>query len=207
MRLLLLSPGFGEKARFGVSLRAALGIFLLALLASYPQKAAADDSYTIRIQIIVKADNGLDSIIRGYLVHSLAEIKDIIVTDHDPDYQIQCVALATSKGYCLLSFVVLSNLNSLYGVSDLVVNGVNGKPAPEDLCFFLSHQYEFFENAVMMAEPDRLRQKCSEFIASFEGNCLDSDHRISIAGIHYIVDNPKREEASPAAKITPKTTP
>src|SRR5260370_24194585 len=102
MKLLLLSPAVAEKALSGVSLRAALAVFLLTLFPSAPQKAAADYSYTIRIQIVVEADNGLDSIIRGYLVHSLAEIKDIMVTDHDPDYQIECVA-AASPDYCLLA--------------------------------------------------------------------------------------------------------
>src|SRR5258708_17834311 len=209
MKLLLLSPAFAEKALSGVSLRTALAVFLLTLFASAPQKAAADNSYTVRIQIIVKADKGLGSIIRGYLVHSLAEIKDIMVTDYFPDYQIQCVTVASPEGYCPLSFVVLSNSDSLMGVMDLTVNGVNGKPAPEALCFVLSRQYELMGHVVMMATRDQLRQKCSDFIAIFEGRYLDSEHRSRIAALHNIVDNPKRvqEEASPSAKITPKATP
>ena len=206
---LLLSPAFAEKALSGVRLRAILAVLLLTLVAYAPQKAAADYSYTIRIQIIVEANHGLESIIRGYLVHSLAEIKDIMITDHDPDFKIGCVASGSPEGYCVLSFTVLSNCNTLMGVVGFVVNGVNGKPAPEDLISFLRDQYELMENIVMMAEPDRLRQKCSEYITIFEGRYLDSGQRSLIEANHYILDNPKRvqEEGSPSAKTTPKGTP
>jgi hypothetical protein len=170
-------------------------IVLHSLVAWYPQKARAG----YRIQIIVQADDGLDGIIRGYLARSLAEIKNVTITDVEPDYKIQCLAqTCTLEGdvpSCVLSIAILSNLNTLTAVSSYYASGKEVEA--QTLCDWLSH-YELGSQYQLITARDRLQQKCSEFIASFYGDELsDGFSNIIIDIMHSEIDERRHPKEGP----------
>jgi hypothetical protein len=118
--------------KFSTNASAILAVLLLTLVASNSQNVSATPN--IRVQVTVKADNGLDAIVRGYLTHALRELKDITFTDIEPDFKIECVVEDNTEG-CALSFVVLSNAEYLL----LLIS--DGKSFPEWLQTFLAKRH------------------------------------------------------------------
>jgi hypothetical protein len=181
------------------SFRSALAVFLLVLIVFYTQNADANSN--VRIKIIVKADNGLDSIIRGYLARSVGELKGVTIDDVEPDYQIQCVAVEYSlEGYgpcCALSFVVLNNEDGLMLAASYAVS--KKESLPEDLYTILPRQYGFVGQEVRMVPRENLRQACSEFIASLEGEGFEDNCKL-IRNAHSLLNkrkHPKEDEGDP----------
>jgi hypothetical protein len=156
----------------------ALAVFLLASIDGYPQKSAADSN--VAIEIVVKADKGLDGIIRGYLTRSLGELKGVTIDDVEPDYQIECVAVEQSlEGYgpcCVLSFVVLDNGDSLMLAVSYALS--HKESIPEALYTILPNQYKESQHSVTMVPRDSLQRACSEFIVSFEGEELEPNRKM-----------------------------
>jgi hypothetical protein len=169
-------------------------IVLLILIACYPQKALA----VYRIEIVVKEDNELDGIIRGYLVRSLRELKNVAITNLEPDYKIQCVAAAcTLEGDvpgCAISIAVLSNLGTLAAVDSYYTSGK--KVEAEALYDWLDH-YNLVCQYIFVTPRARLQQTCSEFVAHFDGRELDEIESHLIDSIHSRVYEERHPKEGP----------
>jgi len=136
----------------------------------------------VRISLSVDAADGLNSRITSYLSRELRKIDDVTITDTNPLYRINCVALKTisrggeNLGYAL-SFVVTSTMPSTF-----TSMFVRSKLSADDLKTIQSWNNNdgvVVQHFVQICGPDDIRTVCAQLVAQIDGSLIESARKFA----------------------------
>lgn len=149
---------------------------ILLLLILYPASNAQDAKFSCRISLDVSAKEQLRVEATSYLSRELRSLGDVIVTDSDPTFIVQIVAIEThagerANGYAF-SVVVLEPISP--GIARMMTANMN--PKDKDLWSgYLSRRSDVADHFIQTG-PE-LQELCKSIIASIDTDVIEKERK------------------------------
>lgn len=132
---------------------------------------------SIKVKVVVFGKDGLDSVVKGYLLEDLQKISDVSITDVTPDYVVSVCVVATTvngikTGYGM-AYAVTSTVNEKIVKNQIVVlkvRGVISSQVEDQMTFWLNTDGILTDQFVQLTNREELEETCSENIASINAD-------------------------------------
>lgn len=147
-------------------------VVLFALL--FRPADAADQPLEFRVHVVIKADPGLSNQVQSFLTRELRSLPDVVVTDENPFWQIEVVALelGSHAGYALS--VVTSELVDEQTLSDILRSTLG---ASEKAAVFAkkwaSGTVRIDSHGLRLIPAEGLKHACQAIVADFDSEELE----------------------------------
>lgn len=148
------------------------GLYIIIVVALFPFTSFARGlpPFSGRVSVSVNANENIKGEIESYISRELRSLGDIIVTDNNPRWVLNIVALevSTKGGYksgVLLSIVILEPFDSSL-LMDLV--GDKNKQNKQLIYVMTLDLYSFSGHWLRVGAPEDLRKICNAIVADFD---------------------------------------
>lgn len=157
-------------------MRIKIPIIFFILLYPFTCFATGLPPFSARVSVVVSADNNIKPKVESYIDRELRSLGDVVVTDDNPDWILNIVALEskTKGGYesgVVLSVVALKSFDKEAVMSTV---SARNKGWVSDA---ISNLHEFSSHSLRIGAPEELRSICSGIVADFDTKFLQPQRK------------------------------